>query len=261
MNTNLTTLVASLSFLFSAACSAPPSEATPESTTAASSVEAGDAGYVLTTLNSGATSHVVAVDLSVAGIDTPAISSALATPGTIAARGTVRDGGTFVASDLYRALPSETPAPPATTYLAHVSDHGADSATEVNEGKVHAFHVLDVSEAAARDVDQPWLSARVLDGAALVAGSITSGVLHASTVFVRLPDAVTCAKSIEACGEGTVPTYTRNANRCLVPSGCERREMCAMIVPTCDPGYTRSSWPGAHGCPAFACDPDFDPAP
>ncbi len=281
MKTNLMTVVASLTFLVSAACSAPPTEgaeSTSEGATSASSGEASNAiesaagapyvlversafGYVLTSLNSGATSHVTALDLSAAGAQASAITSALATPGALAARGTIRDGDTLVVSDLYRALPRTKSAEPAPFYRAHVSRSGVDSATEVNVGKIRAFHALDVSGAADRFVDQPWLSARVLDGAALVSGTIASGVLHANAVFVRVPEIVTCLKPIEACGGGTLPTYERDANRCLVPSGCVHPAMCPMYIPACEPGYLRTSWPGPHGCSAFACDPIFDPAP
>jgi hypothetical protein len=278
MNTNPATLVASLTFLVSAACSAPPTEAAPESTTAAETDEAtgavesakgapyvlleeSAAGYTLTTLGSGATSHAAALDLTAVGAEAAAMVSSLALPGTIAARGTMREGGTFVVGDLYRALPNTNVTPQATVYLAHAGAHGADTASVVNMGKTRAFHALDLTGAADRFVDRTWLSARVLDGDALVAGSIASGVLHASAVLVHVPEDVTCDAPVEPCAAGTVPTYARDANRCLVAAGCERHEMCPMYIAQCQPGYVRTSWPGAHGCPAFACDPDFDPAP
>ena len=212
-------------------------------------------GYELTTLNSGTKTHVGALILSAVRVEAKSLAGALATPGTVAARGTFRGSDEFAVEALYRALPDGHPASTATYYVAHVGTGAHDTATEVNVGGETPFDELDVSSALVPFETASWVTGRVLEGGALVAGSIAAGVFHAGAIFVRLPDDVRCHEPKETCEPGRVATFTRDANRCLVASGCERRAACPLDIIACEPGYMRTSWPGAHGCDAFACDP------
>jgi hypothetical protein len=63
---------------------------------------------------------------------------------------------------------------------------------------------------------------------------------------------------IMACPDSTpVRTNTRDANLCVNPSGCVATPFCPLFLPSCNEGYTLSSWTGATGCLTFACDPAF----
>jgi hypothetical protein len=74
---------------------------------------------------------------------------------------------------------------------------------------------------------------------------------------LRLPDRVTsCPKpSIAECPEGLVHGWTRDENRCLMPTGCVEPLFCIALVPACDEGYTLVSW--ENQCTQYACDPEF----
>jgi hypothetical protein len=276
MKTKLASLVASLSLLTTlSACGSPPSpdpastSAAGESTSAIESapeftyvaIDEALTGYELTTLNSGTKTHVGALVLSAVRGEAKSLTEALATPGTVAARGSFRGSDEFAVEALYRALPDGHPVSTPTYYIARVGAGAHDTATEVNVGGETPFDDLDVSAALVPFETASWVTGRVLEGGALVAGSIASGVFRAGVVFVRLPDDVRCDEPTETCEPGHVATFTRDANRCLVAAGCERRAACPLDIIACEPGYVRTSWPGAHGCHAFACDPAFDPAP
>jgi hypothetical protein len=103
-------------------------------------------------------------------------------------------------------------------------------------------------------LDRTWLADRALHGA-IVAGHMESGTMNASQVFVRLPDPMgPCPDFVTHCGEGQMPTYTRTARRCLMPSKCVAPAICPLGVPNCAPGYKRVSWTNAT---AYVCDPSF----
>jgi hypothetical protein len=130
----------------------------------------------------------------------------------------------------------------------------------LNFTEAETVQTVSVAQAAAAWVDAAWLRDRVLAHGAIVAGDISGDTLDARQVFLRVPDAVgPCATvTAPACAEGMVPTFDRDDNRCLVPSGCSRPGMCGMFLPVCAPGYTLHTWiGGSPACPAYACDPSF----
>jgi hypothetical protein len=119
-------------------------------------------------------------------------------------------------------------------------------------------------------LDHEWLQSRLAGHGALAAGSIVDGevfpggtasVLAASQVFVRLPEVSgPCPQSKPACDDaaGEVAIYERDADRCVVLSGCTEGGACAAYVPSCSEGYGLVSWTGGmFACTVYACDPAF----
>jgi hypothetical protein len=223
------------------------------------------AGYVVRELNCSSPQHVDSLDLTAASVDTSSLTSALHIAGAVALRGRL-DGATFVATDVYRALPDTAASPRESFFLAERGTNGSTKATVVNESLTSTFDRLDVSGAAVPFLDQTWLTARVLAAGALVAGSLQGAggavVLRASEVLVRVPEEVACpAPLFIECAAGTSPTYERTAERCTVQIGCAAPTACPMPVPACSAGYVLVEWRAAGGCASYACDPAFDPAP
>ena len=116
-------------------------------------------------------------------------------------------------------------------------------------------------------VDNSWLTHRVEDGGAIVAGSIGNGdvfpggpesVLTADQVFLKLPETQGPCPLFKygVCPSGQVRDYTRSEDRCILPSACVDAGFCAAFVPACEEGYSLSSWAGGEfGCSQFVCDP------
>lgn len=134
------------------------------------------------------------------------------------------------------------------------------------------FESVLVERATKPWVQRSWLVRRMLQGRALVAGTLS--VEQASTaafkelvaeqLFFRLPEKEgPCPKVPEPlCQSGTAFVYTRSEDRCLVFQGCVQPGVCAQYMPICDEGYVLRQWPTAPGgCPAFACDPAFSVSP
>ncbi len=218
--------------------------------------------YAIDELNTATgTQYVGAIDLGRAGCNSESLEAALDTPRTVAALGTIR-GETFVALAVYRALP-DLAATAADSYFQARPVRGGDVATEVNLGQQTEIARVDFSKARVPFLDQTWLSARVLEGGALVSGSVSqeSAALVATTIYLPVLDGAKCAPAGGTCGEGSVATYTRDSSRCLAFNGCTTIGVCPLYIPLCDPGYKLAVWPATHGCPAWACDPAFDPAP
>ncbi len=226
----------------------------------------GDTGYALSAMNCGGTRHVDALDLTATGVDLRALAASLRVSGSVALRGAVH-ARTFVATDVYRALPGVDAARGDSFYGAKRMPDGSTEADELNRSRALSFDRVDVSAAAASFVDQTWLAARVLASGALVAGSLDvaddgSLVLRASQVLMRVPEQVSCpAPLFIVCSEGTSAVYERDAERCVVQTGCAAKGVCPLPIPACESGYTRATWTSANGCAAYACDPAFDPAP
>lgn len=142
-------------------------------------------------------------------------------------------------------------------------------ATKLHSTTKTLHHDLDVTRAAMPGVDQSWLTFRVTDRDALVAGRFRDGakvgagvekVLDASQVFVKLPDMTqSCPRpAIALCPSGKVNVWTRDENRCQMPAGCGGGGACAAVVPACTEGYTLVSWTGGpFACTQHACDPDW----
>jgi hypothetical protein len=131
------------------------------------------------------------------------------------------------------------------------------TATDTASGKNASVSTVDVRDAAKAFVDQEWLSSRLVSHGALAAAHVSSKVLSASQVWVRLPESAgPCAKPVEkACSGGQIQAYTRTADRCLQALGCVDRGICTMMMPSCPDGYAAVTWTAANGCAATACDP------
>ncbi len=83
-------------------------------------------------------------------------------------------------------------------------------------------------------------------------------ILDAGQVFLKLPETNHCPQfKMANCPEGLVRTYHRDEKRCILPDACVQGMMCAAYVPSCDEGFTLSSWTGGNGCSAYACDPSW----
>lgn len=182
----------------------------------------------------------------------------------------------FVVTSVWRGMPGVAFADTDTFYKVEEKNVRCITAPcpTLEATKLHTtaktlFSDVDVSPAAKPLVDTDWLTYRVTDGGALVAGTFVDGaqvgagtekVLKASQVFVKLPDMT------RSCGRPLVPTcdddhtviWTRDADRCLRPAGCGGGGACALYVPTCDEGYELQSWTGGRfACTQYACDPAF----
>ncbi len=241
-------------------------------------------GYFVRELNRDADErYASSLDLSSAGLDDASIESALAAPDALVLRGRfgtverVSGTGSFVASEVWRGMPGIdsssddgffTIAPRDPPIECIVAPCPEEIATLVNSRWRLAFDGVDVAPAAAARVDANWLAARVLDHGAVVAASWERGphdaggyewLLRTSQVYVRLPDRVgPCpAAPVTKCDAGTIPTFERNADRCLIQVACVVPTVCPMFMPVCAAGYSLAAWAGTNGCNQFACDPTF----
>lgn len=184
-----------------------------------------------------------------------------APPGELLLRGTFSGAAlrigteTFHALDAWRGLP-DVLAPPLDPYLVVLHVDGLLVAHVLDSAWSRVIGSVSVAGAAPPLVDTAWLTGRILEGGAVVAGRFDGWTLEAAQVFLRLPDvAGPCPEFGYACGNET-PTFTLGADRCLVPTGCAVRGACPEYIPACDPGYERLSWPSQpDACPAFACMP------
>lgn len=144
------------------------------------------------------------------------------------------------------------------------------TATALNAaGSSTEFTTLSVASAAVGFVDQEWLGHRVQDNGALVAATLTTGtqdpggmeqVLDATQVFLHLPETSgPCPMVSEpSCSGGEINTFERNADRCLIPTGCAALGVCSQMRPACASGYSLTSYHTAAGaCAHFSCDPDW----
>lgn len=142
-------------------------------------------------------------------------------------------------------------------------------ATKLNSTAGTLYHVTKTQRAALQLVDTNWQRNRVELHGALVAGKFVNGqlvsgsyenVLDASQVYVKLPeDKGPCPVfKLAQCPDGKVHTFTRSADRCILPAGCVTGGACAAFVPSCAQGYVHQSWTGGQfACTQYACDPAF----
>jgi hypothetical protein len=177
----------------------------------------------------------------------------------------------FIVSEAYRGMPGKPVG--ATDKFFKVQPVSIQcfrapcpslGAKKVNFTAQTLFHQLDLADVTAGLVDGKWLRKRAtLDGAITSGTMVRRGeeqVLEASNVFLRLPEvAGPCPVfKLAACPMGQVRTYTRTADRCVVPAACVAPGVCAQYIPACGEGYSLSSWQsGTFGCPAYACDPNW----
>ena len=166
----------------------------------------------------------------------------------------------FVATAAWRGLP-DVAAPDGDSVVAITKADGGLVATPANSTSETRVESVTIQELAPPMVDTTWLTSRILEGGALVAGAIRGSTLDASQVFVHLPaGAGPCKGVLVHCEGDETPTFARDANLCLVPTGCVARRACPLYRPVCNPGYVLSAWAGAPtGCDVFACDPRSSP--
>lgn len=172
---------------------------------------------------------------------------------------------TFAALEAWRGLPGVSPFLTDRYFAVQTSGQGS-VARALNDWTVRPVDTVTIP-GAPRLVDTQWLTSRVLEHGALVAGRLDGATLEATQVFLALPgsagvctlDRVVPVASTErqSCGDETA-TYERDENLCLVSTGCAVPGLCPMYRPACGDGYVLASWPmQPAGCPGFACDPAF----
>lgn len=168
----------------------------------------------------------------------------------------------LVVTEAYRGMPGMEPARGARFYRMGACANEAcvaRPAVELNVGVGPVVRAATVSQAAQPLLDQAWLSDRLWAHGAIAAGALGQKGLDASQVYLRLPDPLGPCPVVRlaSCG-AQVWTYTRDAERCVLPDRCVTPMMCPMYLPSCGAGYQLESWPAAPGaCPRFACDPSF----
>ena len=161
-------------------------------------------------------------------------------------------GRTLIVKTVWRGMPGIVPA--ATDAVWSMAK---TTATDAVSNRTASVASVDVSGAAKAFVDRAWLADRVAAHGALAAAHVSSKVMSASQVWLRLPESAgPCPKPAEpACGGSQVNAYSRTADRCLQPLGCVDRGICPMMAPSCPEGYVAVTWTAADGCAATACDP------
>jgi len=245
-------------------------------------------GYFTTDVNTTrVTQYVSALDFSQSNLD-PAV--VMETPledlviyGVLGPREPRFDTRTLIVHEAYRGLPGITRGasdgffavivnnPPIQCFAAPCNNARAQL---INRNTApSSFTTLDVQGALAPLVDPAYLVARVERDGALVAGRLVNGallqggrerVLRASQVYLRLPvDSAPCPlPPIAQCPEPFVNVFGRTGDRCVMPAGCVEAGVCTLGVPSCQDGYTLSSFTaGPFACPAYVCDPTFTLAP
>lgn len=229
--------------------------------------------------------YVSGLDTSLAGLsDTDAAKVHGAPANELVLRGKLgaveKKFGTraFMVTEAYRGMPGVTVASGDLFYRAHDRDPqitcitapcNNEIAQKLNFKPELDFTTLSVDAAAKPFVDEAWLARQVLRHGGLVAAKLHDGaklpggyekVLDASQVFVRIPNPVgPCPMfPLMKCPEPRVNTFNRNADGCVIPTGCAMPGICPMYMPACEPGYTLASWTSQPAaCQAYACDPAF----
>jgi hypothetical protein len=180
----------------------------------------------------------------------------------------------LIAKEAYRGLPGvET-----SGAFYSVEDEGivcitapcnSLKSTKLNRLTEKSFTGISVDDAASKPlVQKDWLINQVLHHGALVAGRFVTGkqmpggreiILDAKQVYFKLPaDEQPCPMfALLACENGTVQTWYRNEERCLMPLECSEPVFCTMMIPACADGYVLRTW--RAGCAGWACDPAFMP--
>jgi hypothetical protein len=173
--------------------------------------------------------------------------------------GPVRNGTslpTFVAFEGWRGLPGVSVAG-SDSYSSIQTTSGHLVASAVNGKEKNILETVSLSAFLPLNVDTAWLHARILEHGALVAGHIDAATLYAAQVFVRLPDVIGPCPDYEIDCHDKAATYSRDENRCLIPTGCAVPENCPIDL-ECRAGYRAVLWrtqPAA--CTSFDCDPAF----
>ena len=178
--------------------------------------------------------------------------------------------------EAYRGLPGQAPYVSDVFYSVTANDPPIQCFTapcnnlhahKLNSTKTTTYTASEIGFGAL--IDNAWLTHRVETGDAIVAGEMYLGatfpggpekILFADQVFLKLPEvAGPCpAFRLEKCPEGHAWSYARSEDRCIVPESCVEAGACAAYVPSCDEGYSLSSWTGGpFACPQYVCDPSW----
>ncbi|MGV3624953.1 MAG: DUF6748 domain-containing protein [Archangium sp.] len=182
----------------------------------------------------------------------------------------------FIVTSVWRGMPGVTVGANDTFYSVGEKNIRCITApcptleaTKLHTTQKTLFSNVDVSPAAKPLVDTNWLTNRVINDGAIVAGNFVNGQqvgtgieknLAASQVFIKLPDMTrSCGRPfIPTCPAGQTVIWARDANRCMMPAGCGGGGACTAQVPTCEDGYELMSWTGGRfACTQYACDPTF----
>ncbi|KAN0029780.1 hypothetical protein ACTA71_007917 [Dictyostelium dimigraforme] len=105
-----------------------------------------------------------------------------------------------------------------------------------------------------------WLSYKVYSGQSVFTITKNKTSTTIDYMFISLPDPKFCPKILIPilCKNETVPTYTSTAMRCLKFAGCVHPGPCPFMIPVCQDGYTKSSYPSQpNACPHYSCLPSF----
>jgi hypothetical protein len=176
-----------------------------------------------------------------------------------------------VAREAFRGLPGNVPRDDATFVQMAAGPFGTSSAQitarELNTRAGAVVPTLDLGDIDVAWLDREWLRSAVYSRGAVVAGRFVGEVggrgivrFEADQVFVPVATRqATCGtQAPPPCPRGTVPTFDRDADLCLVRTACVRAGACADARPECSPGYDLRSWrAGTRGCLSYACDPAF----
>ena len=179
----------------------------------------------------------------------------------------------FRVFNAWRGLPGKAPGARDTFYRVNTANIQCVrapcpslSSYKLNNGATSYFMGTDLSRASTGQLDQDWVISRINTKGALVAGTFTQvnrvgvgteTILDAAQVYLKLPELPgPCPQfKLAACQPGYVHSYTRNEDRCIVPTGCVIAPRCAQIRPGCATDYTAVTWNGP--CPQWSCDPTF----
>lgn len=241
-------------------------------------------GYFLRAVNKSRPEvYVSALDFSRSGLSAADIATVQAAPPSeLVLRGKLSpkvNGSALrqlLVTDAFRGMPGRSAS--GTFYAVHhapvqctTSPCNQDAATALNTtASPVSVTTLSVASAAVGFVDEAWLTHRLQQGRAIVAATVTSGaqlpggteqVLDATQVFLHVPEVpgpCPALMPLDCSQSGQVNTFTRDENRCLVPTGCAAPGVCSMMLPACADGYTATRYTSAeNACPRVVCDPNW----
>jgi hypothetical protein len=155
----------------------------------------------------------------------------------------VARGSTLVASEAFRGLPGHEPQD-SDVFVQASSEPTAHSVnrsrehrfvTALNTGASVGVPEIDFSSIEDRWLDRVWLRDSVYEHAAIVSGRFMGepggrGIVRfeVSQVFVPLTERASPCPHVPAhkCARGTVATFARRADRCLVQTACRSAGAC-----------------------------------
>jgi hypothetical protein len=245
-------------------------------------------GYFVQDINKTTKSkYVASFDFSQSNLEQDDIDSVMASPpeevvlfGKLGKIDSKTGTRAFIVTDAYLGLPGvSVPAgtvfytaqdrSPAIQCITAPCNNGIASRVNATASqKPVDFTSYSASSIQVTELDTNWVTSRMELGGAIVAGSIVKGqmfpggpelVLDAAQVFIKLPEVPACPKFANpACPSGKIMSWTRQANRCLVPDHCVAQKPCSQLPLNCMSGYHDVAWKvSTKACNEHACDPDF----